>query len=316
MPNLKKNIILTLFFSFLIYLILIFFSDYQKFLSSLTKVSKSNLILGFFISQFILVLKFFRWQILLKSKVKNISISDSVLIFGLGQIMSISPGKFGEIIKSYFLKTNHDIEYVNSIPIIFAERFSEFLTLIFLESIFLIYLWESIEINVLLIITNFLLIIFIFNKKIFRTFFDKLRKIKFLKINENKIDALVENQKMLINPKIYIISILAWITEIFCFYIILSNFISDIIVLKAASIYLMAIILGSVSMLPGGIGTTESSLTYLMIKNGINIGNSAAVTILIRIFTLWIPILIGFLSLFIYLQKNKKIIKTKIFTFL
>lgn len=94
--------------------------------------------------------------------------------------------------------------------------------------------------------------------------------------------------------------------EFFCFYIILSNFITDIIVLKAVSSYSLAIILGSVSMLPAGLGTTESSLTYLLFKNGIEVSNAAAITILIRIFTLWIPIVIGFLSLFLYWKRNQK----------
>ncbi len=254
------------------------------------------------------MLKFFRWHFLVKLEIKKIDISQSVLLFGLGQIMSISPGKFGEVIKSYFLKKNNNIDYEISIPLVIAERFSEFLTLLLIQTILLIYFWENLIILFVLILASSILIIAISNSKIYGKIINILSKFKFLNIDSTKMAILHESQKILVNPKIYILSIFAWLMEFFCFYIILSNFITDIFVLKAISSYSLAIILGSVSMLPGGLGTTESSLTYLLIQNGIEINIAVAVTIFIRIFTLWIPIIIGFLSLYLYWKRNQKIL--------
>lgn len=220
--------------------------------------------------------------------------------------MSISPGKFGEIFKSYLLKKNNNINYEISIPLIIAERFSEFLTLLIIQALFLLYFWENLTTFLILFLLSTILILAIYNSAVYGKILNILSKIKFLKIDASKLEILLESRKILANPKIYILSILAWLMEFFCFYIILSNFITDIIVLKAVSSYSLAIILGSVSMLPAGLGTTESSLTYLLFKNGIEVSNAAAITILIRIFTLWIPIVIGFLSLFLYWKRNQK----------
>lgn len=300
-----KNIILVLSVSLLIYITLAIYSDLNLVYKEFVNFSKSKIITASLFAIAILIFKFLRWNYLLKLKNIKIDLISSIQIFCAGLIMSISPGKIGELIKSYFLKDKFNIEYSLSIPVIIAERFSEFFTLLLLESLILILIFKSFSVILLLLIAAIIILILSVNRTIFSKIVILFSQIKFLRIDNNKIDALIDSRKLLFNPTIITFSFFAWILEFFCFYIILSNFITDIFVLEAVSSYAIAIIFGSITMLPGGIGTTESSLTYLLVNSGLTLNSSVVTTIFIRIMTLWIPVVIGLISIIIYWKKNK-----------
>jgi uncharacterized protein (TIRG00374 family) len=108
--------------------------------------------------------------------------------------------------------------------------------------------------------------------------------------------------------KILLISITAWILEFYGFYFILSSFKNDITVVWASFSYSLSILIGAVSMLPGGIGTTEGALSFLLTQKGIIENVAIASTIVIRLFTLWIPVFLGFIAMIIFwMKKGNKI---------
>ena len=81
------------------------------------------------------------------------------------------------------------------------------------------------------------------------------------------------------------------------YFVLLGFGIDALSYLSIATTYSASIILGAVSMSPGGIGITEVSLAGLMSIQGIEISTALALAIVIRFFTLWFAIIIGFISL-------------------
>ena len=59
-------------------------------------------------------------------------------------------------------------------------------------------------------------------------------------------------------------------------------------------------------MLPGGIGATEGSLTYLLVQKGLSSNDAVTATIIMRLVTLWLSVIIGAIAL-IFVLKNSKI---------
>ena len=49
--------------------------------------------------------------------------------------MSVTPGKLGEILKSYLLKEENGTEVSKSMPIVFAERLTDFISIVLLSII-------------------------------------------------------------------------------------------------------------------------------------------------------------------------------------
>ncbi len=305
MPNLKRNIILSIVFIFIVYLFLSFFADFDSLVQSIITLSFSNHILLLFIAIAIVSIKFYRWHQLLSTSGISISIRNSILVFLSGLVMSITPGKLGELFKSYLLKKYFKIELLKSLPVIIAERVTEFISLLFLSILFLIFMNQYDLVLIILLFSFSFAVILLFNARAISMIINLLGNISFLKIDQVKRKVLLDNLSIFRDTKTYLISISAWLFEFFGFYIILFNFVSDINVIKAFSLYSFALIIGSISMLPGGIGTTESSLAFILIQEGFLKADSFAATFLIRAFTLWFAIFIGLIATILFLKINR-----------
>jgi uncharacterized membrane protein YbhN (UPF0104 family) len=64
----------------------------------------------------------------------------------------------------------------------------------------------------------------------------------------------------------------------------------------AAGIYATAVLLGGLSFLPGGLGTTEAVMTALLATAGLNLPQAMLATLLCRLLTLWFGVLLGWLA--------------------
>lgn len=62
-------------------------------------------------------------------------------------------------------------------------------------------------------------------------------------------------------------------------------------------IYSVSVILGSVSMSPGGLGITEGSFAGLLTLYKLELQTTLAVAVIVRFFTMWFAIVVGFISL-------------------
>ena len=76
-------------------------------------------------------------------------------------------------------------------------------------------------------------------------------------------------------------------------YYVLQGFGAEVDVWSATFVYAFATIFGALTLLPGGIGTTEGSMTGLLTLRGVPIVDAAAATFIIRACTLWFAVGIG-----------------------
>jgi uncharacterized protein (TIRG00374 family) len=104
------------------------------------------------------------------------------------------------------------------------------------------------------------------------------------------------------------LSIVSWGFECFGYYLILTNFEIEIDVLWAFFSYSFATIVGALSMLPGGLGVTEGSLTLMLVQKGLSEHNAFAATFIVRAVTLWFAVLVGAISVLFYQKRFGKII--------
>jgi uncharacterized protein (TIRG00374 family) len=64
-------------------------------------------------------------------------------------------------------------------------------------------------------------------------------------------------------------------------------------------IYAVAVLVGAISFLPGGLGSTEAVMTALLASQGLAVGDALLITILCRLVTLWFAVLIGWLAVLV-----------------
>ncbi len=256
------------------------------------------------------ILRFLKWHYYLRILKVNISTKDSFMIFFSGLAMSVTPGKWGELLKSYLLKEISGEPISKTAPIIFAERMTDIISVIILALAgALIYKHNSISL-IILILSFAILIYLISNHKFGNAIIKYLASFrimeKYIDTFQNLYDGSKELLKISHLIKMILLSFIMWIIEFFGFYIILSNFINNISFVWASFAYAFAIIVGSFSMFPGGLGFTEGTLTFFLVNKGIAKGDSVAITVLIRMVTLWFSVLVGVITLILYQRKKHK----------
>lgn len=303
----KKNIIIWIALGALIYIALSFYADFNSVINSFSNFNLFLLPLLFGLSLLNYFTRFIKWSYYLKQLSITIPMKDSLSIFMTGLVMSVSPGKLGELLKSYLLKENCGEPVSKTIPIIFAERLTDFLSLTLLALLgTFIYNYNYI----FLVVTLFgflLLLLVISNKTLALRMIALIGKIKFLRKFHYKITESYFSAYKILRPRALIsmlmLSSLAWFFECFAFYIILVNFNVDVTIFWPTFAYSFSTIFGAVTMLPGGLGTTEGSLTLLLLGIGVTKELAVTSTFIIRVVTLWFAVLVGAISLMIYQKK-------------
>lgn len=226
--------------------------------------------------------------------------------------MSISPGKIGELLKAFLIKDMFNISKSRTLPIILAERISEFIALIIISVIGIIIYKFEVTNFVIPFLAIFLLLIIGLNKNVRSKLLQKVSKSSFLKSRINKVEvfnsSIFELFKPIIFIKVQLISLLAWVVEFYCFYVIIDSLSENVDLVFTTFVYSVSMIIGAVSMLPGGIGTTEASIVYQLVQSGITESSAITSTFVIRIVTLWFSVILGFLAYIIYFKKNDKIL--------
>jgi len=255
--------------------------------------------------------RFFKWDYYLS--VINIELKkfDSLSIFMSGLIMSITPGKVGELLKAYLVKEVTSIPVSRTAPVIFAERITDFLSLLLIAVIGAYAFDYGLKLALGVTVFFIILIIFISNKKISLSILNYLERFSFLKKHLENIHHAYESSYQLLRPlpllTMTITSLVAWLFECLGYHLILLNFGIDFGFFWAAFSYAFATIIGALSMLPGGLGVTEGSLTYFLVKKGVANNVAVATTFIVRVVTLWFAVLVGVISVSLYQKRFGKI---------
>ncbi len=312
LKKIRSRIFISIAFAAIIYIGLTIYVDYEKVFNSFKNFNWILLPILLLLSIGNYLSRFLKWEYYLRVIDVRLIRIDSFSIFMSGLVMSVTPGKMGELLKSYLVKQVSNTPISKTAPIILAERITDFLSLTFLALIGAYY--YSYGKSITIIIGTILLVglVIISSRKTFETIISVLSKIDFIARHINKISIAYESSSKLLSFKplisMTLLSIVSWGFECFGYYLILTNFETQIEVLWAFFGYSFATIIGAVSMLPGGLGVTEGSLTLMLIQKGLLENDAIASTFIVRAVTLWFALLVGAVSLVFYQKRFGNII--------
>lgn len=201
----------------------------------------------------------------------NISFKETVSLTASSQLMgAFIPGRAGEILVSAYLKLKYTVDISKVLPILFLDKIIELLCVL-LYSIFAVFvisegLLSFLNDSIKGIRDNYLLIsiviVFVF-----------LLLLIMYKILGPKLKNVLSNikQSLLIpikNPKLGIIiiatSLLTIISEYFYLYFIFHAFNIEITIAKVILVHSLGMIVGVLSMIPGGQGSTEVTMLAVL----------------------------------------------------
>ena len=245
---------------------------------------------------------FVRWDLLLKNSKIFIPKKDSLLIFLSGNALIIVPGKVGLLVKSHLLKTKFGIPRSKTVPIIMLEQLYILIGLVFV-SFFGIWFFE-LGAYVIGFFTAALIFAFVLisSKKAFNKLIAILGKTKFTSKFAEPLSSSYDIIKKSTRGSIVFyasgLTVIFWLLEVLSVYFVLLSFgIENIEFLKVIPIYATSLMLGFLSLLPMGLGVVEGSLASFFSLQGIEASLSLTIVIVIRFFTRWYGVIVGFFAL-------------------
>ncbi|HMK66491.1 MAG TPA: lysylphosphatidylglycerol synthase transmembrane domain-containing protein [Thermodesulfobacteriota bacterium] len=254
------------------------------------------------------VVRFWRWQLYLKKLEIRLPAKESFYIFMSGLVMTVTPGKMGEVLKSYLLKEGRQVPLARSAPIILAERFTDLLAvylLTMLGGISFAFGARILWLGMFVLILGLLPFI---SPGIFHGCVRILEKRSWGKRVAGPLTEAFHTLHDLMGFRLLLIAsilgMMAWFFECLAFQTVFWGLGAHIPLIKATFIYAFSTLAGALSMLPGGIGAAEGSMTSLLVLMQIPKALATTATIIIRLGTVWFAVLLGYCFLKLYQREH------------
>lgn len=254
-----------------------------------------------------LLSKVARWKAFLdayKLKIKRIDVASTYLAsLFLGNII---PARVGEISRPYFLKKRYKTSFFYLLPIILVERFLDMIALLIVAGLFLLFFsfFFSDLFKIAMIVTVALIVLAIiimlkkaWMKKATSSVFRLLSMRKQLKKIDLMIDKFYIGLKRLksinITP-ILLMTVSSLLCEVFILYTAALSLGVQLDIAVAFGFLSLSLLGGTISTLPGGLGSSEVILFALFTLLGVNSNLALSIAVLDRFLSYFMAVLFSF----------------------
>jgi uncharacterized protein (TIRG00374 family) len=252
-------------------------------------------------------LRWLKWDYYLRQLNMRHGLSwlDSVLLFTCGMVMAVTPGKVGEVIKSYYLKRMNGTANSASAPIVLGERITDGLAMLLLMGFGLTLYEPARPAFVALVLLSSAGIAVLQFRKLSLSLIDRVAKVPIGgKVAPRLVEAYNSTQRLLqwrLLSVATLISVVSWFCECLAFYFVLRGLgepDSWMLLQIATFVFAASTLFGLVSFLPGGLGVSEaSSAALLILLVPMAAGPATTATLIIRFCTLWFGVTLGAIAL-------------------
>lgn len=286
----------------IVYAAFLFSSDGSALLRSLGTIGGGGAAVILSLSLFNYALRFGRWHLYLLHLDHDVGPLRGLEYYVAGFSLTATPGKVGEAIRAFYLK-QHAVPYRDTLAMLFAERLSDVLAMVVLSGIAA---WQFPQYRVMIALTLACVAAIILVLQT-RTALNILRhgsaRLQGRKTGRaiDKILTLMISARRLLSPRVLVLglvlSLVSWAAEGLGLYLILQFLHVDVSPALAIGVYAVSILIGALSFLPGGLGSTEAVMVLLLMFLGADRETALSATLICRAATLWFAIIIGMLAM-------------------
>jgi uncharacterized membrane protein YbhN (UPF0104 family) len=280
---------------------LLFYGDVQRLRANLTAFRWSAFALGLGLATANYGLRFARWEYYLRRIGVVVPLVESARVFVAGFVMSISPGKVGEVLKSLLLHESRGVSIARTAPIVVAERLTDLLALVVLAAVGSLALDQGPTIAV----AGGLAALGLWAVCAFRPVGELALRIcerlPILGRLSPRLREAYESLHTLVGPgplsAATALATVSWFLECVTLQVIAEGFGVHLDFMQSAFAYSVPTIVGALAMMPGGLGVTEASMAGVLVGMGgaaMTTSVATATTMLVRIATLWWAVVLGF----------------------
>ncbi len=243
------------------------------------------------------VIRFLRSRWLLSCLNHDLPVLRYMAYYLFGIAFLATPARVGETIRTFFLRKD-GVPYTDSLSILLLERVYDVLAMACLSLLAVAYVDTIAVIATVLLILSFLLL---------STRMDKMLNLlvhvgtrlasSWGRWGFQKIGGLQPTMSILLESPRPMLSLgsglLGFAVQSAGFYFIVSGLGVDAPFWASIGIYALSVTVGSFSMMPGGLGTTEATMALLLTLIGVTAADTVTVIVISRLTTLWFSVAFG-----------------------
>jgi uncharacterized protein (TIRG00374 family) len=297
----KRTIAISLGLALLLYFTLITGIDAERTFAAMRKLELHWWLAILALSLFNYALRFARWHGYLYWLGDRVGVLRDGFIYIAGFALTTTPGKAGEGMRSLYL-VRHGVSYAHSLAAFFAERFIDLLAIALLSMLVLIafsnYIWW-----VVVPLAALAALLFAIRQR--RLLLKMQQRTanpqgKLQNLMHGAVSAWDKAFALLGRKPLYAglaVGVVAWAAEGVSLYVIAHGLDIELAFFTAIGIYAVSMLVGALSFIPGGLGSTEAVMVLLLKLSGVDATTALAITLIARVATLWFAVVLGLISL-------------------
>jgi glycosyltransferase 2 family protein len=306
--KLARRVLGVMLLGVVLYGALVFYRDANKIAERLATYAWSTFGIACALALSNYLLRFLKWEYYLaRLDIRGIPKLESLLVFLSGFVLTVTPGKVGEVFKSVILFQLRKVPIERTAPIVIAERVTDLIAIIAIIAIGSASfpggtIWAGFG-----ALTVAALLVFIAVPAVSGAVLGLLQKMPgpLGRIGQKltpKIEEALRGLRTIVSPAQLVwptlLSVAAWSLEGVGLWVILRGFGEHASMPLTMFFYSTATLAGALVPVPGGLGVTEKLLEEQMARiGGVEAATSTASMILVRFATLWFAVAVGFLAL-------------------
>ncbi|MCX8170578.1 MAG: flippase-like domain-containing protein [Candidatus Bathyarchaeota archaeon] len=282
-------------------LLILFLSGIEEVIRIILTSNINFILLAFLTFLFSIFLKSLRWQIFLKSVKIKVPFSHAFYSFNSAMFLgNLVPFKALEPIRGYFLKIKFGYPFSKTIPLVLTERALDVFVYILFSLITLQALIEflpsqitffaffgmlvffSISLSVLLILNS---------KKLTLKFFKIISKLPVTRRFSKKIEKMAKNfsigftqlKRSRLLSQIFFLTFIIWVIE-GAIFLLSAKAVGINLTFSFFALPLLSVLLGVLTLIPGGLGSIEAIMVLLLSFLGFSIPQATSAVLIYRFF--------------------------------
>lgn len=297
-----KSVFITILISIIGYFLFTLWGGWDNVVAAVTQVGILGISLALGLSLLNYSLRFLRWQLFLKTLGHPIPWRPSLRIYMSGFSLTTTPGKAGEALRGVFLK-DYGVPFRKSFGAFFAERFCDLISVSILASGGL---WIYPQARPVLFIVAAVLafVLLAIQKDSWLQAAERFAKRQLPERFANPVEFILEMViafRSCFSTSVLLaaisIGVVAWMAEAVALYALLHLLGYQIDLVAAAFTYGFSLVIGGITLLPGGLGGAEVTMLQLLIMQNVIAPVAVAITLVIRLTSLWFSVFLGLIAL-------------------
>lgn len=242
-------------------------------------------------------IRFVKWEYYLYKLEIEIPLGTSLLVFVSGLMMTVTPGKAGEVWKAWFLRDLRGVPVSHTASVVSAERVTDLLALSTFALFGLIFYQQSSLVLVITILFIVVGITLLYWRDFCLRIIELLETLPVVGSYTAQLESFYNSAYSLLQLKplgvACLISLLAWGLEGVALWVVLEGLSAQATLLTALFVFGFGSVVGAASLLPGGLAAAEASMIGMLVVLGYSQTLAVSATLVIRAGTLWYGALLG-----------------------